>query len=491
MKNPKDNQTKTHRAIGLVFAAAVLAICVAAGVFLMHLRNARKPETYEPGVTKLHLTAQTDSIEAVMQSEHGYYFLGGSVEYAARKDRETGMEQLEQLFGRNGAPVLMYADKETGAVVPVCARPNCLHDGDLFCPASTRAYSEVRPIYYDGWIYSVSIKYDEPDAIDPQYGMRTNYNGHQVLLRYAPDGTEITELYDFGACSGDYRPVTAVHRGYLWLSCVLVHEGETVVNPLTGEEELFQNGGYEIWGYEFKTGKLTKMYEDLAEPSANVVKQPPNALCGIGDDLYFQIQKEVWSGTNSVYRLNLLSGEVSDAGKGNLEYGFSDTHILRRQLAGVGSAEEGWYLTNLASGTETFLGSWSTGCDNAYLSKDYLYKEQYGTTLQICDFNGNVLGEIPLSQHFSLKEYPKNWKLSYQFDPSGCVTDGMIYASYRVSWFESDTGFNWELESGMLACPVEEILNGKTEWQLVYETIDADEAEENLRIRLEQRGTKA
>ena len=196
--------------------------------------------------------------------------------------------------------IIWYYDSETGEDVPLCAHPNCLHDGNEYCEATTAKYYRGKPLYYDGVLYCAARSTDEDDP--------ENYR--RCLLSYALDGTGITELAVFS--KGEADPLDMIiHRGYVF--CLYrVRNGALPSESEFDFNNPYKGTGYAIYAYEIATGKTTEVLSVMPkENNSNDCEEPPRFLSAGGDMLYFS-SESAWPATYTVglYGLNLRSGEV-------------------------------------------------------------------------------------------------------------------------------------------------------------------------------------
>lgn len=104
----------------------------------------------------------TGSFNQIMQTENGYYYNA-------------------TMFGKLS---LRYHDNATGSDIYLCAKPECTHNGDKFCTATSRGFKVCYSAMYGEGIYISAIECD---------GERMLYK----LLRASCDGTELTEVCTF------------------------------------------------------------------------------------------------------------------------------------------------------------------------------------------------------------------------------------------------------------------------------------------------------
>ena len=93
-----------------------------------------------------NLTDQQDEPDChgYAKNGKGFFFLG--TEDAALDKSAAG-----------SSSALRYYDEASGETVYVCAKPNCLHDGNEFCTATTRTYTLLSdPVYLDGYVYAIA-----------------------------------------------------------------------------------------------------------------------------------------------------------------------------------------------------------------------------------------------------------------------------------------------------------------------------------------------
>ncbi|MBQ8921587.1 MAG: hypothetical protein IJ060_05430 [Oscillospiraceae bacterium] len=472
----------------IVIAAALLAVIGgAAAVIGFSLKSKQDAQNAPESKLGLHLTEQQDipSRAEFAKSEKGFYFIKSERDYMM--GTSTVQQETQDIL-----PV--FCDPETGEWAVLCARPNCMHDGSTFCTATTKVYGEIFPpfrlTYADGYLYAVRTKRSK--WIPNGYGgeMPDEKENHVVLLRYEPDGSGITELHDFGTGTGEFKPV--LHRGYLWFVVPKYSYGEPVKNPITGEEMQFTNGGYEIWGYELKTGDLVRIYDSEPKPDQNHVDTPPKQLCGIGDYICFNTEEGDWSAPFGTNRINLLTGEMTQAPKCSFEYGFSEGYALyfetKHQDHGIVNT---WQLVNLETGEsknipETAKPTQYLG--TPFLSGDYIYwcqvDENGKYSVRIYNMNAEIVTELDMKD-CGLPEYPPEWDGILIID--GGITEisgGMAYLKLDAMFNDTENGITWELHHAVYSCPVNDLLDGKPVWQKVYEEMDGAEAEKQYRALL-------
>lgn len=404
------------------------------------------------------LAGTYDERNMILPTEHGWYYFKTLVE----DDPNAGDYFYSD--GSIDSRMIWYADRETGETVPLCAKPNCLHDGNEFCVATTDAYFPGELTEYNGFLYTIGSK-----SIDRENGI-----DHQVLLRYAPDGTSITEVYDFGEGDGGCRPV--FHRGYLWFFVQLRTYGEKVENPITHEQEIFSNGGWQLWGYELASGKVVRMYDATEDPDVNHVNMTPYGLTAAGDYLYYYRYGDDNSGNRGLSRLSLITGEETFiSASERFTPLVSHTHAVIGEYAQASDTQITNYLVDLETLERTPIGRQ----DFVFMDDNYLYAEskaesndENGTphTVSIYDYEGNLVKEIrtPFMDYSILQNYEDG--TFEQFIGGASVTgvqDGNLYL--RVSAYGNNRELFDKLDYGVYFCSVEDLLNqDEPEWKFAY-----------------------
>lgn len=497
---------RVRRIMWIGLAAAVLAtggIIAGAAAYAKkhpHIRNI----TWENGIS-LNLTDQVSTEPfrrwttnpdswCILPSESGWFF---------RKTIEFPSEE-GQWFNQNNVDALYYADRESGKSVPVCARPNCKHDGSEYCTATTKTYANSFMTWYDGYLYTVTTKYLHPEQrfYQPQTESGEDFaqgDCRQVLLRYSPDGTEITELAEFG--NGIGIGWCTVHRGYIWCIVQRQEQGEEIENPITHNTSVFTSGGWQLWGYELATGRSAVIFDGMGKPDINHVNSAPSGLYGIGDYLYFARMNDDWSGPQGLCRISLLTGETTQGDEDVLIPGshfvtLSRTHALRYdERKENNSVYNDYTVVNLETGEEKLIlsakvsGDLSDICGISVMDDRYLYAENgtnrateegFRKTITLMDTDGKPVKKVEtdfISKSYEVREKTKEKSytdyetLYYREFFSLIGSDGVnLYATYTVTGDEKLLEKEGkEKTNDMLYCPVDSLLNDdKPEWKLAY-----------------------
>ena len=329
-------EKRKSRMLLVILAAAVLAIggTAAAVAYSVHKSKQQNdlessisedtPPDSEQAVISPKLTDQQDNpyMHRFPQTDSGFFYLGSSL----RKDTDANQTN-DKYFGRMDQRnnwdhfALKYFDAESGETVFVCAKPNCLHDGNEFCTATTKNYLALcEPVWLDGYVYMVAASYTEllknPDNC-------TKYP--TVLLRYSPDGTEVTELTQIHFSENPYSAYADMiaHRGQLWINFAykewfIARDANMQINSVETK------GGGAMYCYEPEAKRLTALCtsgepQKDYNPAEDMMKlglmPQGTVMCGEGDYVYFQKRVQDWRDPKElrgagIFRIDCRTGKI-------------------------------------------------------------------------------------------------------------------------------------------------------------------------------------
>lgn len=289
-------EARKGRMLALILAAAVLALggTAAAVAYGVHRRvqqhdlestltEEQTPPDLENALIHPQLTDQQDEPEChgFAKTETGFFYHAGVEDYPLDKNN------------RAASRALWYYDEEEKQSVVVCAKPNCLHDGNEYCTATTQNYSICsEPVYLDGYVYAAAQ--DRREVIQNPENC-TDFP--TVLLRYAPDGTEVTEIAELMhseyECSVNAEIIA--HRGQLWIMTAYtqyIYSNDDNFEMVTSE----QRGAFSMFCYEPVPQKLTQLCTS-GEPIKDYHQFTWQSGCsfkGYGDYVYFLKSDSDW-----------------------------------------------------------------------------------------------------------------------------------------------------------------------------------------------------
>lgn len=451
MEKENAKKSKKHIKLWVILAAAMLLAGGGAAAGVVAMRQHNKQETsMEDQLFTLHLT---DQCAGQITSPNEYDCRAG---YSSLCETENGW------YYRTMEGVLYYTDKETGQSVPLCARPNCLHDGNEYCTASTEKYSTTNHFFYDGYLYAAANKKNNEDYTDSR----------AVLLRYEPDGSAITELCEFTGqdCIGMTNAV--LHRGYIWVGVTTEYGFNEYMRHT--EQDRVRHGGYEIYGYELATGKTVKLLSAMPPQNEAVMYEGIRGIIGDGDYLYVHTDYEPYTGRDypegqkcKMFRISLLTGETE---------AFPELDEMRMYMFVVSNNRI--FCTSQQSSlcifdpeTKEFTKTFSD-CGWVYCTDgSYLYIPFYESdkcTLKVFDFSGNQINEQIQTEYIDQVQII-NGKLYMSTSPyQGDREDGVVRtlrccdpAAFREGKAEWTTVMQWTTDpSGGNFKPLEKNTKG-------------------------------
>lgn len=399
----------------------------------------------QANVTGLHLTdeewcvlqngASTSISDWYTEAESGWYHTRG---YSAYSDPDAGwtdalQAQSDAFYASQLSPtVIWYYDRDSGEDVPLCARPNCLHN-DAYCEAVSIAYRHTPLMQCGGTLYAAAVTAEEP--------YRT------LLLSYAPDGTGITELCAFGEGYGEPEAMI-IHRGYVWCLFRVWEEGRYYdMAPDAGS-------GFVIFGYEIATGKTTELLRCMpTEKNSKGFEDYPAAFTAGGDHLYFQTVSGDWTSQfpRGIYSIDLTSGKIESVAPRSFLLSAAKEILLYVDSDNV------LHLRNLQTGEDTAHGksSGETLTDGTYIctrmthdgaeDRDNEYDE-----FIVYDMQMQPLGSISTDRKRSAAAFSL-----YQGTVNIALCGGHGF------WGKFDPAQN---DTVLMQCSIENIINGSAEW---------------------------
>ena len=391
-------------------------------------------------------------------TENGWYH--SYDETAAPSDGELGEEFFEaqeelyptKLYLEN-LP-LMFCDGETGEDVPLCARPNCLHDGSIYCEATSNTYRRSDPVCVDGVIYASALKtlnFDELKS-DGTVPKKTT----AVLLSYAPDDTGITELCTFGEQYTDVICTPVVHRGYVF--CIFMK-----INPLEYDAAGFvtkSDSGYAILGYEIATGKATEIYSCMPKAGSGIKQDAPWTFSAGGDYLFYSIGNVKWQNINKqgIYALNLTDGSHKQLVDKEAVFAVSGSKVYYTDFDATPNKVKS---TDAATGeTETlYNGSLSYSVTDGtciYSAEADYSREVMSYFVRVLDMTGKEVASLRVPDHQCVR------RIMVFGDTVAVITDAVI-AEYQGQIQETSAII--AKDAAVLSCSREALLAGSAEWE--------------------------
>ena len=182
---------------------------------------------------------------------------------------------------------LCYADAATGKVMYLCNKPECRHDGNEFCVATTKRYRIGNSCLYNGILFTTGI-----EETDTQY----LYKLHAIAL----DGSERSEVCTYYTVEKGSR---APETGIGWNEWQLIIHRNKVILPieLIGKEEMEDTSYYGLGILDLDTMKMTFVDEEGVSKDNLKCKN----ISINGDYMYFYRNEDQ---KNVLYRYHLTEG---------------------------------------------------------------------------------------------------------------------------------------------------------------------------------------
>lgn len=315
----------------------------------------------------------SDAMTWSAETEDGVYFSRDVYELCYDPDNTDSFPLREM----NQHAVYCFKSNATGETVPLCARPNCLHDGNEYCVASTKTYATGRFISYDDQLYMITSPLREDGA----------WGEGPCVLRYANDGTRIEKLVQFSfpyEKYGSWVNDVILYRGYLFASVSL----DATDYDIEGSPRC---RGSAIVCYELATGKGSILKTNMPEPGESRDCGSYGMLKGYGDSLIFGSVQKLDLNTFEVKTLASLSDERILYGKDACFYieQFPDGDRLMRLDLQTG--EETRVRRTEIPGNATW--------NDFSVNDEYLFvcsATEDGWTLVICDYDCQLVKVIEM-----------------------------------------------------------------------------------------------
>ena len=407
-----------------------VATCIA--LILTGCKNTTPMEDY------LNTNKGTSSYNQIMKTENGYYYNASWL----------------------GKMSLRYHDNATGNDIYLCAKPECAHDGDEFCTA-TSPYSVAYTGMYNDNIYIAALG-------------SNNIGMAYKLLKASLDGTELTEVCTFIQLSGERSSIglyyedtrtMILHRGYAFIPYSLKYDyakdddisGLAIINLSDGSIQTMPE-------YE-KSGKTA--YQNITP---------------YGDCIYYTLSK------TELHRYNFTTGEDEILPlKENLTetYGNNFSKKLKELntytiiddkiwylCGGTKKSESSMFIYDPAENTTTLIEGFGDELQAETTTYD-TFGEPTGTSTNYCVspqpmYDGKYLYII--GQGFFASEYDYYDMQVHIFTLEGERLGGFVFqrkGSCQINIL--DETFYIQTPEGTVCCSVSNVISGNIEWTKLYQ----------------------
>ncbi len=394
----------------------------------------------------------------VMKGADGYYYSQHPWEYRENSSGEMKVYYFNEL-------PLYYYDTKTQKSIILCSKPQCQHDGNEFCAATSAKGELLYNCLYNGCIYKINREDAEVEG-----------NSVLRLTRADLQGNELSTIGDIMTVAGKFPDINSavIHYGKLFMSV-------TAYN-------IKENGTRHLYVTDLESGETkeinvhdAKKYETYAYMTAD------------GDYLYYATEDITYNKINKyiiddlktvMHRYNIKTGETEiisaipevyssfTVNNGIIYYTVVDrkNNTFCLYAYDTAKAETKAIVENkqVKYTSGKYLSDQST--ISVYTDRKYLYiitaggssgyNEEVGVYSEffIYDFDGKTLYEgVP-----GVDPDKKCW--DYEFS----AIDGNVYFYYNVSDDSEDLYF--DEVTGLYTIKTEDLINGSCEWTRLYKT---------------------
>lgn len=366
---------------------------------------------------------------AIMETEKGYY---------------------TNTNGYNGH-MLRYYERNTENQIFLCAKPECLHDGNESCAATYKNLKCINTLLYDGAIYTLAV--EDGDVI--------SYS----LYKAALDGTSFTKVGDAFSVSNPTGESYETMDGIYFM----IHKGYAYIPyHLTLGDGTFGFAGSGLAKMDIQTGKTEILFS-----GDNYFSAYPVEAVGVGDYVYFFARSYGNNDPNEgTYRYNIKTGETDKLA----DYIYDGITMDEEHYYSCGIYDDGSYCISvldinspsLESGWEELGGRineelhMTEGGLFSYMPKLMLYEDKIvavsksDDSVLVMNKNGEVLGNGKYDFN-KLSGY--SGELVKEFN----ISEAKLYVNIRPQDMPID-----DYDQKIYSIPIADIESGKSEWKFEY-----------------------
>ena len=425
-----------------------------------------------PQCAPANLPSSVYDARNVMKGKDGYYY--------------TSM----LISGDKISNALHYYDLATGKSIPLCSKPQCIHDGNDFC-AATGGFLYINgngsaDVLYNGYIYRLGDTAEEVDKYD------------LALFKVDLQGNELSKVSDILSVSlGDGVAEPAI--------CSKVfHYGKMIIAAQFYDNVIGWSNQFYI--VDISTGEKKEINIPEHKKGTRVEYETGISLVCDDDWLYYTARYVAYKGqvhteTNMtydrtvMYRYNLKTGETEEISempdiyssftvnnniiyytvadrKDNTFSLYSLDTITRKIITLADKIQQnyvdGKYISHSNKVTVVTDRKYLYICTRGltgYYRKDATNNEiQDDIDFYIYSLDGKELVH-GLTGMEALLDMEKEWRYTFS------AINGEIYFNYQDRAFD-DSDSPEDTKSGMYTIKTEDLINGKTNWTKLYKAIN-------------------
>lgn len=366
---------------------------------------------------------------AIMETEKGYY---------------TNFSSPE-------GHMLRYYERDTENQIFLCAKPECVHDGNENCAATYKNLKCINTLLYDGAIYTLAI--EDGDVI--------SYS----LYKAALDGTSFTKVGDAFSVSNSAGEKYEIMDGIYFM----IHKGYAYIPyHLTLGDGTFGFAGSGLAKMDIQTGKTEILFS-----GENYFSSYPHKAMGVGDNVYYFTSSYGCNDPNDgLYRYNIKTGKTDKIS----DYIYDGITMDEEHYYTCGVYDDGTYCISaldinapsLESGWEELGGRINEELHKtegglfSYMPRLMLYEDKIIAVSKSDDFvlvmnkNGEVLG----SGKYDFNEISGySGELVKEFN----ISEDKLYVNTMPFNLPVDDYYQ-----KIYSIPIADIGSGKSEWKFEY-----------------------
>ena len=206
----------------------------------------------------------TSGMSMIMKSDTGYYY------------STVSGQEME----------LHYYDVDSGQNIYLCSKPECRHDGDAFCTATSEKYHVNSACFYGDSLYLAAVEETEAEYL-------------YKVIRVSADGSELTEVITY--MTVNKASMNAIYGG----EPAIIHRGVMVLPYRLASKDNIQIGVTGTYLYNLTNGELSQ----LPELEYKKLTTGRGRFTGYGDYIYFNTKIDR---ANTLSRYCLTDGTVED-----------------------------------------------------------------------------------------------------------------------------------------------------------------------------------
>ncbi len=341
----------------------------------------------------------------IMKGDGGYYYNASSLDKLA----------------------LRYYDLDTGKTIFLCSKPECAHDGNIYCTATSEKYRALGTAYYENELYIAAL-----EATDSEIMYK--------LLRASKNGTELTEISTFAKMSTDDPFISQSS-----FTGLVIHKGKAYF-PYTfaGNESVSLDGIAEI---DIATGRSRSIIEDSEHGQFF-------NMTAAGDTVYFM-------SFSTNFKFNIFAYDINE-----------------KRTENIITVDKGW----LKGGTAVNGKFWYTITTEDFENKIMIYDPQTKESTEFV-FQEDIepVGITTDGKYLYIADEKMNHMSPENVRVAVCTLEGRKIAEFEIPISDSaqGAGENYALNilddtvyiqyyEKVVCCSFEDILAGNPKWEELF-----------------------